>query len=634
MTNHGILGQVTKPRIAALALVPAILALTACTADDGLDAAVADLEAALESHSLDGVEVTGAPGTPFADLVAPLEGYALDVTAGEAVREGDRAEVPLTFAWDLAGEEWSYEVPAALVSGDDGAWALEWSPELVAEGLTEGEALEVTREFPERAEIRGAGGETIVTDRPVTRYGLDKSWIEPDQVADSAARIAEATGVDPEEFADRAEQMGDLAFVEAVVLRPEDAEGRVAADFAEIPGANAVETTMLLAPTRAFARDLIGSVGEATAEVIEASEGALVAGDQAGLSGLQATHDAQLRGEPAVTVAAFDAADCDEDGSCAEADRRVVAETAGANGEPLETTLDVDLQTRADEILAETGGSAAIVAIEPSTGAIRAAASSLDASVPNLATAGQFPPGSTFKVVTSLALLRAGMSPDDTVACTDALAVDGFEFHNFPDYPAGAKGEISLRDAVANSCNTALIAERDRIDDGALAEAASSLGLGAEADLGFPAFLGDVPPAESETERAANMIGQGRVLASPLAMATVAASVAAGETVAPTLFEQTEAAPEVPLSADEAETLRSLMRSVVTDGSASFLDGIEPAVGAKTGTAEFGEPDEHGDLATHAWMIATKGDLAVAAFVENGGSGSDAAGSIIASLLG
>src|SRR5690606_24821604 len=244
-------------------------------------------------------------------------------------------------------------------------------------------------------------------------YGLDKSWIEPDQVADSAARIAEATGVDPEEFADRAEQMGDLAFVEAVVLRPEDAEGRVAADFAEIPGANAVETTMLLAPTRAFARDLIGSVGEATAEVIEASAGALVAGDQAGLSGLQATHDAQLRGEPAVTVAAFDAADCDEDGSCAEADRRVVAETAGANGEPLETTLDVDLQTRADEILAETGGSAAIVAIEPSTGAIRAAASSLDASVPNLATAGQFPPGSTFKVVTSLALLRAGMSPDD-----------------------------------------------------------------------------------------------------------------------------------------------------------------------------------------------------------------------------
>src|SRR5690606_6822130 len=145
----------------------------------------------------------------------------------------------------------------------------------------EGEALEVTREFPERAEIRGAGGETIVTDRPVTRYGLDKSWIEPDQVADSAARIAEATGVDPEEFADRAERMGDLAFVEAVVLRPEDAEGRVAADFAEIPGANAVETTMLLAPTRAFARDLIGSVGEATAEVIEASEGALVAGDQA-----------------------------------------------------------------------------------------------------------------------------------------------------------------------------------------------------------------------------------------------------------------------------------------------------------------------------------------------------------------
>ncbi|MGO3033452.1 MAG: penicillin-binding transpeptidase domain-containing protein, partial [Microbacterium gubbeenense] len=316
-----------------------------------------------------------------------------------------------------------------------------------------------------------------------------------------------------------------------------------------------------------------------------------------------------------------------------------------AAGDPLETTLDVDLQKKADRVLAGVDGSASIVAIRPSTGEILAAADSAGHDVAHAATAGQYAPGSTFKVVTALALLRSGMSPDDTVTCAEELTVDGFEFHNDPGYPKDMTGEITLTEAIANSCNTAMIDQRDKIDDEALADAAASLGLEAETDLGIPAFFGDVPEAESETERAAALIGQGKVLASPLAMATVAASVAAGETVSPRVVaggeseddapsEEDASSDAEPLSADEAAALRDMMRAAVTDGSASILSKIDPAVAAKTGTAEYGEPDSKGAYPSHAWLIATQGDLAVAVFVARGKGGAATAGPLMREMLG
>ena len=116
-------------------------------------------------------------------------------------------------------------------------------------------------------------------------------------------------------------------------------------------------------------------------------------------------------------------------------------------------------------------------------------------------------------------------------------------------------------------------------------------------------------------------------------MATVAASVMAGKTVLPRLlpaYDVTQAQPAVPLTAREATSLRSLMGGVVNGGSGSFLAplGVE---GAKTGTAEYGTAD--GSLPTHAWMIAFRGDLAVAVFVETGESGSRTAGPVLSAFL-
>jgi cell division protein FtsI/penicillin-binding protein 2 len=231
--------------------------------------------------------------------------------------------------------------------------------------------------------------------------------------------------------------------------------------------------------------------------------------------------------------------------------------------------------------------------------------------------------------------LRAGLTPSSPVRCPATLVVDGKRFKNYDDYPASGLGGITLATAVANSCNTAFIGEREAADQAALADAAASLGLGVDHDLGVPAFLGEVPAdPTSATDHAATMIGQGRVLASPLAMAGVAASVAAGHTVVPHLLD--DAVPsdvDETLRAGEASTLRELMYGVVARGSGRFLQSVQdggPRIGAKTGTAEYGDAQP---LRTHGWMIAVRGDLAVAVFVQDAVSGSRTAGPLLARFL-
>jgi cell division protein FtsI/penicillin-binding protein 2 len=309
-----------------------------------------------------------------------------------------------------------------------------------------------------------------------------------------------------------------------------------------------------------------------------------------------------------------------------------VFESEPVAGKPLRTTLNLALQSLAEETVAEAKPAAALVAIRPSTGAVVAAANNAATKGQSLATVGRAAPGSTFKVVSALALLRAGLDPSSTVSCPNTLTVDGKEFENYDDYPGSAVGSIDLRTALAQSCNTAFIGQRDKIKAKALAEAAGSLGFGIDYDTGFSSFFGSVPDDPTATGRAAALIGQGKVEASPLAMTGVVASVSAGRTVLPNLVEDAEKPKPTgkPLTAEEADQLRQMMRAVVTGGSGQVLRGVDGAVIAKTGTAEYGAKPPY---PTHAWMIAGKGDLAVAVFVQDGESGSRTAGPLLRTFL-
>ena len=623
-------------RILVALVVVSGLALTSCSGDNNSPEDVADsLASGLSEGKLPSDLEGESPQAAYDEIVQNLGDEAdpeVEVASVEETSD-NAATATLSWTWDLGGHQWRYESEAQIARAD-GTWSASWTPAMVEPSLVDGEALDLTTSTPERGDILGAGGVALVKERRVERFGLDKTDLTQAQAVDSARRVATVLGVDVAPYVKLVRASGDEAFVEALTLRPEDARD-VPAGFADIPGALAIGGELPLAPTREFAAPILGRVGPATAEIVKESEGRVQAGDEVGVSGLQLRYDEQLSGTPGIQVEVVGADD----------QTRTVFEEDPVDGEPLATTLDLALQNRAERVLAvpdpdDPGPATALVAIRPSTGAILAAASGAGADGLNVATYGQYAPGSTFKVVSSLALLRNGLDPDSTVPCPPTVTVDGKQFKNYDDYPADGNGTITLREAVANSCNTAFISSRDRLGRRDLADAAASLGVGVDHDLGFPAYFGQVPPPAGETEAAADIIGQGKVLASPMAMATVAASVAAGRTVLPHLLDEyrPEADPSVPLTADEAAALRGMMRAVVTEGSGTVLAGVPGEVGAKTGTAEYGTPGSDGaapgTLPTHAWMIATRDDLAVAAFVETGVSGSQTAGPLLAEFLG
>jgi cell division protein FtsI/penicillin-binding protein 2 len=618
--------------VALLALGALVLPLAACSSGGDEDQALADaLAAAISTGDFADVALTGATAAEAADLreavFAGLDPWQPEVVAGDVEHGDDDAAgtADLTFTWDVGGAgEWTYTTRASLTEGDDG-WTAAWSPFLLAPDLTAGETLQVRRVQAERAQVLGAGDVPIVENRPVHRIGIDKTRVSAAEWDGAARGLATALEMNPDDYAAKVAAAGEKAFVEAITVRDADPSYDVAA-LGAMPGVNALADELPLAPDRLFARPVLGTVGDATAEIVEGSEGAIVAGDRTGLSGLQKQYDAQLRGTPGFTIVA----------TTGDAAQRELFHVEPQVGTPLRTTIDPAVQQAAEaQVATITDRASAVVAIRPSTGEVLAAASGAGGGGTSTATLGLYPPGSTFKVVTSLALLRAGLTPDSTVTCPPTATVDGREFQNVPGYPTNRLGDITLRTALANSCNTAFLTAAELAPQSALVTAAEALGLGQEVDLGFSAALGMVPADASGTDHAASMIGQGRVQATPLGMATVAASVVAGTRVTPRLVVRDDlaaaAAPAQPLTEAEAEALRSMMRAVVTEGGSTFLQDVPGAeVIAKSGTAQFGADDA---LQNHTWMIAAQGDLAVAVFVETGDSGTGTAGPLLEGFL-
>ena len=593
---------------------------------DGTSAALA---AALASGDLADVpftDLTGAEATKeFGAVVEGMGEIAPTIALGDVAEDGDRAAATLTWTWPLTDTEaWTYDTEATLSRVDD-SWQVVWGHDVVEPTLNAASVLEASAVSGRRGDIVGANDLKLVTERPVVRVGIDRAQVPAAQAGESATQLARLVDVDAAAFRASVEAAGAQAFVEAITYRVEDVPTAVTRGRDAIKGALFVATELPLAVTREFAAPILGTVGEVTAEMIKDDPERYQLGDVAGLSGLQARYDEQLQATSGVVVNAVGS-----DGK-----ERELFSTGSADGKPLRLTLDADLQSEAEALLSDVGPASALVAIKPSTGAILVAANGPGNGAQNLATFGQYAPGSTFKAVSSLALLRRGLTPDTPVECSTTITVDGKVFENYDDYPSGNTGQIPFRTALANSCNTAFISERDRLDDGDLADAAASLGLGVDHDLGFPAYFGSVDPPTTETGRAADMIGQGTVLASPMAMATVIASIQSGTLVVPRLLEDVEvSAPDgvTPVTAKEAATQRSLLRGVVTSGSGALLADVPgPEVIAKTGTAEFEAAD--GSIQLHSWMIAAQGDLAVAVFVDLGSSGSGTAGPILESFL-
>lgn len=548
-----------------------------------------------------------------------LEVMATTITAEPIVRDDPRARQPLVVGVELADlGRWEYETTLGLVFVGD-RWWVEWAPTTIHPGLVERRTLERRRVWPQRGTIRSHDGDPLRTERAVVEIGVEPRRIVDRELllleldallgvpSDDIAAALDAPGVQPDWFVPvttiRAEEYPDVA------LQVESLEGPVVRRGFD-----------RLAPTDAYAAQVLGTVGPITSEQLADWGEPYEAGLVVGRSGLELVYEEELAGTPSgdVRLVAPDGA-------------LISVLHTFAGREPLDvvTGLDFETQAAAEAALDGVVEPAALVAIDVPTGQVRAVVSR-PVDEFSRALSGAYPPGSTFKTVTAAAFLAAGGEAASPVACPGEAFVGGLRFTNAG---GSALGTVSLQTAYAASCNTAFVNVATSLDPEQLADMAARFGFGLDYSVGLNTGGGTLPPPVDDAEFAASAIGQGRVTASPLHMAAVAAAVAGGAWLEPTLIiapERRQTIEPTRISPEIITQLQQLMRAVVTAGTGGAVAGAGSNVSGKTGSAEFGNDDPP---RTHAWFIGFRDDLAFAVLVEGGGAGGGVAGPIAATFL-
>jgi cell division protein FtsI/penicillin-binding protein 2 len=594
--------------------------LTGCSSDPTADVRAA-AQAFLDDWAAGRTDAAAARSTDPAAVTTLLQQTATDLpdatlapTLGAVTVTDETATVAWSAVWDLAASpDWSYDATLQLREADD-AWQVVAAPTVVHPELASGQHLELSRSLPERAAITDGTGAPLFAETEVVNVGVDKAQVT--DLPTLAAALSAATGVSAEEITADVDAAPAGQFVPVITLRRPDFE-KIRAQVYDLPGAVFPPSTRLLAPSPRFGLALLGRVGEATADVLQATVGedgqpVYAAGDQLGLSGLQLASQQQLAGTPGFTVSVTSTDEAVQDAG------RQVGAVAPVPGTPVQTTLLPAVQNAADAAVATQPLATHLVVVRPGTGEVLAVSSN-EAANPTNALSGQYPPGSSMKTMTATALLSAGaLNPQSPVPCPGTTVVEGREFENEDQFDLGT---VPLTEAFAESCNTTFIQQGMALPDDALAAAAASYGVGSDWQLPVGVFSGQVPADATGTTKAADQIGQGQVLFSPAQLALVAAGIASGTPAAPVEVKGAPPAGTAPAGPSQQvlDALRPMMRQVVLTGTATGLTDRGEVFG-KTGTAEFGTntpPDSHGWFMGYQ-LGGPQGDLAFAVLVEAG----------------
>lgn len=332
-------------------------------------------------------------------------------------------------------------------------------------------------------------------------------------------------------------------------------------------------------------------------------------------------------------------------------------------GDNVVVSLDYALQSVASEALGDRRG--AVVALDPKTGQVLCmvskpsfdpntiaadwdkltASDNKSGQLVNRATQGLYPPGSTFKIITLLEYLREnGDVSDFSYNCTGEYVDPENPDYVIHCYGNEAHGQQTLQQAFANSCNAAFAELGTRLDKDKLAELADKLYFNEAlpVDLAASKSRFSLNASSDLWTVLQSSIGQGATLMSPMHSALLSAAIANGgvlqkpvfldhaESASGGTFKRFHSAGSVQLmSAEEAAFLKTYMRSVVTDGTASALRTDAYAACGKTGSAEY---TEDGKKKTYAWFtgFAPQDDpkLAVCVLVEDGKTGGSTAAPI------
>jgi Penicillin binding protein transpeptidase domain len=302
---------------------------------------------------------------------------------------------------------------------------------------------------------------------------------------------------------------------------------------------------------------------------------------------------------------------------------------APRNVSALATTIDAAAEQAARSAVGLHNNSSMVV-IQPSTGKILAIAN--NAGFNDFALTAAVAPGSTMKTVTSTALFTEGLlSPASLVACPKAFTIQGITYHN--NQGESEPASTPFITDFAQSCNNAFSTQWEHLTNGRLAETAKEYyGLDQQWDIGIGSLSASyfsAPASASGSELAQEAFGEGSLTASPLAMASIAATIASGRFRQPYLAAGGPLVTAKPLPVTTDTWLKEMMRAVVTSGTAAPI-GFGADVYAKTGTA-----DINGQGQPNSWLIAFEPsrDVAVACLVVNAGYGAQFAGPEVKDFL-
>jgi cell division protein FtsI/penicillin-binding protein 2 len=419
--------------------------------------------------------------------------------------------------------------------------------------------------------------------------------------AATAKALGKVTGLEPTELQGWILAAPRASFTELVVFRPEQ-YARLAHRLRKVPGLILRHERLSLFTSIAPA--VVGSVGTEISSALRDQGIAYRPGATVGLSGLQQAYQSELAGTPTTMVVTE---------SAAGRQTSVLKTWKGRTPTAVRTTLDTGAQRAANQAVATAPGSAAVVAVQASTGHILAVSEHAARGMPQInALAGRYQPGAAFTIVSTAALLERGIGVDKLVRCTGVNDIGGRKFRNIPAVPNLGTEPTFAKD-FAHACGTAFSGLSELLNARDLDSVASGFGIGARWRLPLPGFSGSVRASGGFAQIASDTIGQGTVQMSPLAMALVAGEIDSGSWHAPSLVAVPHDPPltrRARLGEANLETLRTLMRDAVRSGAATGANLAGEPVYGQVGTVALGTGKHH---KWASWFVGYRGGVAFAA---------------------
>ena len=526
---------------------------------------------------------TDDPAAATAVITSMFAGMGKNATlrVDTSAPDDDENTAKLTYSWSFGpNKNLNYDATAtATQSGDD--WLVHWDTTVLHPKLQPGMTFQYSDDKNYLTPVTDRDGQPLLTWQTIGVVNLSRNHLDSAAPLASILRQFDDT-INDQSIADQFNGTQDDV-VTVVKLRQEDLD-QVNDQLKQVPGVTVVEQGALLTTNRDLASPAIDGLQASWQSAIDAA---------AGWSVLLISDSGHDKGQPTEQLTS----------------------TPPRDTPPIRTTLDSRLQMLAQQAVGTETRPAVVVAISPSTGGILAAAQNPAASAQGpIAFSGAYPPGSTFKTITTAAALQAGLAtPDTPEQCPGTITVENRTIPNEDEFDLGT---VPLSTAFAKSCNTTMAGLADKLPPDALPNMARLFGIGVDYVIpGLTTITGRVPNADTPAQKVENGIGQGTVTVSPFGLAVAEDSLGHGSTITPTLLvgETTTAnTPSAPIPPAIADDLRSMMLQTVSDGTATELRDV-PGLGGKTGTAEFGD-----NTHSHGWFAGIAGDIAFATLVVGG----------------